>query len=144
MAKWAYDLVIQEDVTGCGLACIAMLSHKTYDDIKDCILSKGIIKSKKNFMTNNSQIIRIGKEFGVTLEKRKKFQRWNDIPSTSLVSINFRHIKSKSEWHWIVFVKENGEKPYFLDPLENKKQKKSKRFDFKGKKSGYYLLLVKD
>ena len=134
--------VTQEDDTGCGIACLAMLTRKTYNEIKTIIIEKKFKKSEKNLRTNYSEIIRIGLEFNLNLNKRKKFNKWSEIPSTSIVSTDFS--LAKRNWHWVVFVKEVNKKPYLLDPFDSKSKGGKKRFDFRGKKCGSYMLLLND
>jgi ABC-type bacteriocin/lantibiotic exporter with double-glycine peptidase domain len=131
--------VIQKDDTGCGLACIAMLSGKSYDVVIDYLKKIKGVKKISNLKTNYTELIRTGQHFKFNLNKRKKFSKWIDIPATAIASTDFT--PTKKEWHWVVFRSAKSGKPYIIDPNDSKGNGEKKRFNLRGKHCGSYLLL---
>ncbi|MGN6604726.1 MAG: cysteine peptidase family C39 domain-containing protein [Ginsengibacter sp.] len=136
--------VEQKDDNGCGIACIAMVTEQSYEDVKFQLVNGKIkgVKKKSNLITNYVEIIRIAAYYGKKLSKRKIFHRWKDIPGNAIVSTDFH--EDKIYYHWIVFVKPETGKAYFLDPYPKKGNGGERRYNFRGKKCGSYLLINDD
>jgi len=47
--------ILQEDATGCGLACVAMIAGKKYAEVKKLALANKYFENKKTFYTTSSE-----------------------------------------------------------------------------------------
>ena len=126
--------VVQVDSTGCGIACVAMITGKFYKDIKQVGLENDIFSTKKALYTDTADIVKMLKILGIPTEKGRKVSNWDTIKSISIVGINYR--ESSDTWHWEVYIP-NEEEGYVLDP--NKKIKNDKRTDFSRMKLRSYI-----
>lgn len=128
--------VYQQDDTGCGIACVAMLVNKTYFEVKDYVLSNGIISNDTNYFgTTFKQIATILNGLGMKAFSRRKFKKWSNIPAkVAIASTNYANC---GNWHWVVFVRDiDG--CYIYDP--NKPRKKIR--DLRGKMSGWFIEII--
>ena len=127
--------VEQEDDAGCGIACVAIVTGKTYRQGKSFFLERVFLPTDRKPHTRHYQLRRALRKLGVATEKRL-FRKWREIETLSIVPINRR---SDTCWHWVVFVP-NGEKPYILDPAPGKGRQ---RYDFRGMKArGFYIAIL--
>ena len=120
-----YARVLQDDATGCGLACVAMIVGKTYAEVKKIALDNKILEEKKTFYTTSSDLINLLNYFNFKADRGRKVGNWSSIQCLSIVAINFS--ESRNSWHWVVYVPDEN-KGYVLDP--HKKIKNDKRVDF--------------
>jgi ABC-type bacteriocin/lantibiotic exporter with double-glycine peptidase domain len=126
--------VQQGDVEGCGIACIAMITGKTYRQTKRFFLERVFLPTDRKPHTRHYQLRRALQELGITTEKRL-FRKWRSIEYLSIVPIKRR---SDTGWHWVIFVR-NGACPYILDPAPGKGRR---RYDFRGMKArGFYIAI---
>ena len=57
----------QEDSTGCGLACIAMLAGTTYKKVKRKAIDKSEVPEEGPFYTDTPNLYRLGQVFGLKI-----------------------------------------------------------------------------
>jgi ABC-type bacteriocin/lantibiotic exporter with double-glycine peptidase domain len=125
---------VQEDDAGCGIACVAMVTGKTYRQAKRFFLERIFLPTDRKPHTRHYQLRRALRKLGIATEKRL-FRKWRSIETLSVVPINRR---SDTGWHWVVFVP-NGARPYILDPMPGKGRR---RYDFRGMKAhGFYIAI---
>ncbi|NWK59845.1 hypothetical protein HYI04_10685 [Acinetobacter sp. SwsAc2] len=118
--------VIQEDSTGCGIACIAMVAGISYAEAKQITLNNEILKkSVKNFYTTTKDLVNVLNSIGIESSKGRKVRYWSSINTISIVGINF--LETTDTWHWVLFIP-NEDTGYVLDP--SKRVKTEKRTDF--------------
>jgi ABC-type bacteriocin/lantibiotic exporter with double-glycine peptidase domain len=126
--------VRQEDEAGCGIACVAMITGKTYQQARRFFLERVFLPTDRKPHTRHYQLCRALRKLGIANEKRL-FQKWRSIETLSVIPINRR---SDTGWHWVVFVP-NGARPYILDPMPGKNRR---RYDFRGMKArGFYIAI---
>lgn len=126
--------IVQEDDAGCGIACVAMVTGKTYRQAKRFFLERIFLPTDRKPHTRHYQLRRALRKLGIATEKRL-FRKWRSIETLSVVPINRR---SDTGWHWVVFVP-NGARPYILDPMPGKGRR---RYDFRGMKAhGFYIAI---
>lgn len=123
--KMQIKRIIQDDATGCGLACVAMIAGATYAEAKKVALDSGILKLQKTFYTTSNNLIRLLECFDIKAKIGRKVSYWSSIQSVSIVAINFR--EGSNSWHWVVYVPDENQ-GYVLDP--HKKIKTDQRIDF--------------
>jgi ABC-type bacteriocin/lantibiotic exporter with double-glycine peptidase domain len=106
--------VVQEDETGCGIACVAMLSGQSYAAIKRLFVQKIFQRRRQKLWTRHSDIQKALAEFGIET-RRRRFKQWKNIQGIAVVPIDRR--KKGYYWHWVIaIVKDN--KIRILDPEE--------------------------
>lgn len=127
--------VIQQDSTGCGIACIAMVAGISYSEAKRITLNNRILKkSVKNFYTTTKDLVNILNSIGIESSKGRKVRYWSSINTISIVGINY--LETTNTWHWVVFIP-NEDNGYVLDP--SKKVKTENRKDFSRMRLRSYL-----
>jgi ABC-type bacteriocin/lantibiotic exporter with double-glycine peptidase domain len=105
----------QKDKTGCGIACIAMLADRRYEEIRKIALSDLDFERRGDFYTRARHLRKLGKSVGVVIqdERPRKFKGWDDLPDKAIIAINPKD--NCQTWHWVVFVREDGS-DFVLDP----------------------------
>jgi ABC-type bacteriocin/lantibiotic exporter with double-glycine peptidase domain len=127
--------VEQKDDTGCGIACVAMITGKTYRQAKRFFQERVFLPTERKPHTRHYQLRRALEKLGISTEKRL-FRKWRSIENLSIVPISRR---ADTGWHWVVFVP-NGVRPYILDPEPAKVRR---RYDFRGMKArGLYIAIL--
>lgn len=128
--------VKQEDETGCGLACIAMLAGVSYEEVKQVALKNLKFRTKGHFYTGTGQLKELAGYFGLTItgQKRRPWRNWALLPDIAIVSINQQ--ENNRYWHWVVFQRNDGTEAIF-DP--KKSIKSDRRTDFNRIKPFGYL-----
>jgi ABC-type bacteriocin/lantibiotic exporter with double-glycine peptidase domain len=125
----------QKDEYGCGIACFAMVTRKTYPQAKRFFLDYVFLPADRKPHTRHYQLRRALWKLRIATEK-KAFRNWRSIESISIVPINRRE---DNGWHWVVFVPDNT-RPYILDPAPGKGRR---RYDFRGMKArGQYIAII--
>lgn len=114
----------QEHRTGCGIACIAMLSGATYAEVMS-VAAKVFdwSESQRTFYTSSSQLQSLLLEMNISARKGRSIRKWSSMPDTAIVGIN--HNEKNNSWHWVVFRRET-DREYVLDP----QSKREARTDF--------------
>ena len=132
--KTGIKRILQEDATGCGLACIAMIVGETYAEVKKIALDNEILEEKRTFYTTSSDLITILDHFHVKAKKGRKVSHWPSVQTLSIVAINYK--ENNDSWHWVVYVPDENQ-GYVLDP--HKKIKNDQRVDFSRMKLRSYI-----
>jgi ABC-type bacteriocin/lantibiotic exporter with double-glycine peptidase domain len=127
--------VQQEDEEGCGIACVAMVTGKTYRQTKKFFLGRVFLPTETNPHTRHYQLRRALQKLRIATEKRA-FRNWRSVENLSIVPINRRQ---DGGWHWVVYIPNDG-RPYILDPATGKGRR---RYDFRGMKArGLYIAII--
>ena len=108
-----FPLVGQDDETGCGVACIAMLVGQDYEKVKAALFDS---QRKRVFYTTYKDLRRGLERYGLSLEdgRARRFKSFAEIDGTAIVAVD-QTPPVKSRWHWVVFV-HDGRRRYVLDP----------------------------
>lgn len=102
--------VIQEEVTGCGIASVANIVGKTYSEMRAIANSMGISASDESLWSDTQYVREMLSSFGVTTsDKEIPFQSWSELPSLALLSIKYRKESNRSYWHWVLFKRTDSE-----------------------------------
>jgi ABC-type bacteriocin/lantibiotic exporter with double-glycine peptidase domain len=116
------DIVIQQEETGCGLASVAMLAGRSYQDVKKQANSLGIYAEDKSLWSNTAYVRRLLKCYGINaLTVETPFKSWESLPNCALLAIKYHEEGGQFFWHWTVFERDD-KGPVVLDPaayLEN-------------------------
>lgn len=127
-------VVFQDEISGCGLAVVATVTGKSYDEVKQYANSIGIYAEDKKLYSNTAYVRALLAHYNVKSSKLENpFESWDKLPDTALLSIKY-HIKNgEPYWHWTVFHRAR-EKAVVLDPT---------RYLVKNERSDFYRIQPK-
>jgi ABC-type bacteriocin/lantibiotic exporter with double-glycine peptidase domain len=120
--------VIQQEATGCGIACCATLAGISYTKVKKLANGLGIFAEDSTLWSDTSAVRKLLSHLKIDVAKSEKtFRGWDELPDCALLAIKWHEEKGTAFWHWAVFVHQNGQ-AYVLD--SKKSLKKNFRTDF--------------
>ena len=120
--------VVQLERTGCGIASVAAIAGLSYREAKAAASSLGIYAEDKRLWSDTAHVQRLLRHFGFIASTRKRpFRSWNALPDLALLSIKWHLEQGRPYWHWVVFVREDGD-AYVLDSKQS--LRKNRRTDF--------------
>ncbi len=120
--------VIQQETTGCSIACAATLAGISYSQAKKLANSLGIFADDSTLWSNTSAVRKLLSHLKVGVAKKEKaFRTWDKLPDCVLLSIKWHEVNGTAFWHWAIFVRQEGQ----ATVLDSKKSiKKNIRTDF--------------
>jgi hypothetical protein len=129
--------VVQLERTGCGIASVAAIVGLSYPKAKSIANSLGIFAHDERLWSETSHVRKLLSTFGIKTGSREiPFLSWEALPDLTLLSIEWHLEKGRSYWHWVVFVRENGQS-YVLD--SKKGLRTNRRTDFGRMKPKWYI-----
>lgn len=129
--------VIQEETTGCGIAASAVLAGVSYAEARRKANALGIYAEDTSLWSDTSHVRKLLREFGVQVSPGETpFESWGRLPDKALMAIKWRMEQGRPFWHWVVFVRADGEAMV----LDSKKALKSNiRRDFGRIRPRWYI-----
>jgi ABC-type bacteriocin/lantibiotic exporter with double-glycine peptidase domain len=122
------NVVVQEESSGCGLACVAMIAGRTYSEVKQLANRIGIFAEDIKLYSDTSYVRRLLDEYDIQCSKDEKpFTSWQALPERALLAIKYRIENGHPLWHWVVFVREESDS-VVLAPASY--LERNKRLDF--------------
>ncbi|MDH5358107.1 MAG: hypothetical protein OEY48_07365 [Gammaproteobacteria bacterium] len=113
--------VVQEEITGCGIASSAAIAGLTYKEAKKIANGMGIYAEDQSLWSDPQHVRNLLAKFGIgTDQEEKAFEDWKSLPDCALISTNWHLEDRKPFWHWAVFVR-NGAEQYVLDSKKSLK-----------------------
>lgn len=107
--------VIQEETTGCGIASVANILGKSYQQMKAMANSMGIYADDKSLWSDTEYVRKLLINAGVSISPEETaFDSWDNLPNIALLAIKHHVINNTNYWHWVVFKRINGQ-PVVLD-----------------------------
>ncbi len=129
--------VVQEEKTGCGIACVAALAKISYAAMKKIAYEEGISASDPRLWSDTGYVKKLCAIMGIEVGKtQSSFKSWERLPDCALLAIKWHQDKGTSFWHWTVFARDK-KKYYVLDPKKNLKI--NQRTDFGRIKPKWYI-----
>ncbi len=129
--------VVQEETTGCAIACAAAIAGITYQETKKIANGIGIYAQDSALCSETSYIRKLLGILGIkTGDKEIPFSGWDKLPDCALLSIKWHEVDEKAYWHWVVFTR-GTEGSYVLD--SKKTLKSNKRTDFGRMNPKWYI-----
>lgn len=120
--------VVQEEITGCGIAACAAIANISYAKAKNVANKLGVHAADPSLWSGKSPILKLLTQLGFqTCNHKKPFSDWDSLPDCALLAIKWHLEDGKPFWHWVVFVRD-GNKSYILD--SKKSLKTNVRTDF--------------
>lgn len=90
--------VQQLTTTDCGLACVAMVTGRPYDEIRKTALRLIKFKRKYFYCTTDDNLRTLLKHYDIELGDKEEYSEWNNIPKFCIAGVNLR----RKNWHWVV------------------------------------------
>jgi len=107
--------ILQEEATGCGIASVASILGKTYQEMRIIANGMGIYAEDKSLWSDTQHVRKMLAKAGVkTSAEEIPFESWRGLPDLALLSIKHHQEDGKNFWHWVVFKRE-GSRSYVLD-----------------------------
>lgn len=96
--------VVQEEVTGCGIASIATLAGVTYRQAKRVANRLDISAEDPRLWSDTVHIRTLLKHYGIRARRKETpFVSWEALPDAALLAIKWRRERGRAYWHWVVF-----------------------------------------
>lgn len=115
----------------CGVACVAMVTGKSYEEINQLFHDAGLVRNDEYF-TQHKDLIGILERLGFGV-RRRMFKSWKNVHTPAIVKIN---VRTGNFWHWVVLTQQGT----LHDPKPNAPEIVT---DLRGKKgSGQYLEII--
>jgi hypothetical protein len=131
--------VIQEERTGCGIACAAALAGVSYRRARAAAGSLGIHADDEALWSDTMHVRRLLTRLGRPVAARtRRFRSWTLLPDVALLAIKWHRIRGRPFWHWVVFVRKKGG-CYVLD--SKRTLKNHIRTDFGRMKPKWFLVV---
>jgi ABC-type bacteriocin/lantibiotic exporter with double-glycine peptidase domain len=129
--------VIQQDSTGCGIACIAMLAGQTYEQVRKLALSVTAFEEGGPFYTCTKDLVSLGAQYNLKIGiRRRKFKNYDALPDKAILAINYK--EETDTWHWVLFHR-TADDQYVLDPMKSIKNEKRKDLGRIANKATHWL-----
>jgi len=131
------DPVLQLERTGCGIASVSAIVGRPYSEVKSIANSLGIFANDESLWSETAHIRTLLNHFGIRTGSREiPFRSWESLPDTAILAIKWHLEKGRPYWHWVVFVRENGQSCV----LDSKKSlRANRRTDFGRMKPKWYI-----
>lgn len=110
LAEYAPNCVIQEDVSGCGIAAAANILGKTYAEMKAIANAMGIHAEDQALWSDTQYVRRLLASGGAKAETSEiPFVSWEALPEQALLAIKHHQENGRDFWHWVVFERSAGQ-----------------------------------
>jgi hypothetical protein len=108
--KPAMKPVIQLERSGCGIASAAAIAGLSYTRARAAANALGIFAHDERLWSETTHVRKLLRHFGIrTGPAEIPFHSWDTLPDLALLSIKWHREKGRPYWHWVVFVRENGQ-----------------------------------
>ncbi len=102
--------VIQMERTGCGIASVAAIVGRSYSQAQSIANALGIFAHDQSLWSDTAYVRTLLNHFGVRTGTREiPFCSWERLPDVALLATKWHLKKGRPYWHWVVFVRENGQ-----------------------------------
>lgn len=110
------NTIIQQDKTGCGFACVAMLAGTSYEKVKSKANALGIFSEDENLWSETDYVRRLLEQYDIHASGTEvPFSTWEELPNLALLAIKFHFENGRPFWHWTVYHR-NGSEEIVHDP----------------------------
>lgn len=129
--------VIQQESTGCGIACVSAIVGLSYKKTRSIAGSLGIFADDDRLWSDTAYVRTLLNHFGYGAGARPlPFRAWPSLPDVALLALKWHLERGKPHWHWAVFVREHGQ----ACVLDSKRGlRTNRRTDFGRMKPKWYL-----
>ena len=114
VVKWStgnqMNPVIQEEISGCGIAACAALAGITYAQAKETANALGIYAEDTALWSDTEYVRKLLRALGITAASTETpFDSWENLPDKALLAIKWRMEQGRPFWHWVVFVRNEAD-----------------------------------
>ena len=96
--------VIQEEISGCGIASVATLVGVTYKQAQVAANKLGIFAEDQRLWSETHHVRNLLQHFGGHASSTElSFRSWESLPSVALLSTKWHLERGSPFWHWAVF-----------------------------------------
>lgn len=129
--------VIQEEATGCAIACAAAIAGISYAEAKRIAGGLGIRADHSALWSETEPIRELLEKLGRRAEPGEHpFAGWDALPDVALLATKWHIWRGRPHWHWAVFVREAG-RHYVLD--SNRRLARNRRTDLGRIRPRWYI-----
>ena len=97
-------IILQEEATGCGFACVAMLAETSYQEVKKLANQQGMNASDEKLFTTTDYVRKLLGDLNFSLgQDEVAFTHWNELPQLALLATKYRIENDNPRWHWCVY-----------------------------------------
>jgi ABC-type bacteriocin/lantibiotic exporter with double-glycine peptidase domain len=132
--------VIQQDVTGCGIASVATLARVTYRQAQSVAHGLGISAEDTRLWSDTAYVRTLLHHYGIrAADKEQPFHSWDTLPNLALLAIKWHSERSRAFWHWSVFYR-GPHGAVVLDPKRGLRT--NRRTDFGRMKPKWFIEIL--
>lgn len=96
--------VVQEEISGCGIASVAALAGVTYGHAQAVANGLGIYAEDPRLWSETDHVRALLRHFGLRASGTElPFRSWESLPSTALLATKWHLERGRPFWHWAVF-----------------------------------------
>lgn len=128
--------VIQQDVTGYGIACVAAVAGATYAEVRSVAQRLSICVDDRRLWSDTRYIRALLRHYHLVASSRQPFRDWMALPDVALLALKWRIELDCAVWHWAVFVRQPAG-PVVLDSKRGLRT--NRRTDFGRMKPKWFL-----
>lgn len=104
------NTAIQQETTGCGFACVAMLANRPYEEIKTMASKLGIFAEDENLWSDTAYVRQLMEKYQIKASKvETPFSSWGELPNLALLAVKDHIAKGRPSWHLVHFRKKQGQ-----------------------------------
>jgi hypothetical protein len=101
--------VIQEEITGCGIASAAAIAGVSYAAAKKAANDLGIFAEDARLWSDTAHMRRLLDHYGARAVRNEvPFRSWDSLPDLALLAIKWHVERKRPFWHWVVFSRNAG------------------------------------
>ena len=102
--------VIQEEISGCGIAACAVLAGISYVQAQKMANTMGIYAEDTALWSDTEYVRKLLCALVITAASTETpFDSWENLPDKALLAIKWRMEQGRPFWHWVVFVKNEAD-----------------------------------
>lgn len=132
--------VIQQEVTGCGIASVATLAGVTYPQAQRVAHQFGVYAEDDRLWSDTKYVRTLLHHYHIRAsDKEKPFVSWDMLPNLALLAIKWRVERDRAFWHWVVFCRE-PRGAVVLDPKRGLRT--NRRTDFGRMKPKWFIEIL--
>ena len=140
MSRESLQAVVQEQPTGCGLACVAMLAGQGYQAVRTTAAGLGITADDDALYSDTAYMRRLLAHYGIPADPGETpFTGWGDLPDRALLATKHHYEGGRPFWHWCVFVRD-AHGAAVLDPAPDLAD--NRRTDWAGIEVAWFIRLA--
>lgn len=129
--------VIQEDVTGCGIASVATLAGVSYREARAAASRLGIDVADPSLWSGTVRVRALMKHYRLRASRAERpFRNWDGLPDLALLATKWHLERGVPFWHWCVFWR-GPAGPVVLDP--KRALRNNRRTDFGRIRPRWYI-----